>query len=416
MVVGIDIGTTKVCVVICERNERDILEVTGVGLQPSKGIKKGVVTNIESTFHAIAAAVEEAELMCGREIRTCWAGIGGSHIDGINSRGVVTVSGKNREIREIGPDDKSRALQLAKEVNIPMDRQLLEVIPQTYIVDSQKGIRDPLDMLGVRLEVEVYIITSSLTSGQNLIKCVNRAGFHVEELILRSLAAGRAVLTEEEKDMGVALLDLGAGTTELLAYTNGVPCATGSIPAGAELISRDISLMKGISFDNAEKLKLEAGCCWEDFLEGDDVIISGLGGRSTVAISRGEILHIIRPRVEEIFRLAKEKLEKLGKLTPPSPLGAGIVLTGGGAMLPGAVELAAHIFKMPVRMGNPLPVPGLAEEYRNPLYATAIGLALEGNDREQDGKEERGGEILVTRKGGSRWGIGKIVDWLREFF
>ncbi|MDR3145848.1 MAG: cell division protein FtsA [Treponema sp.] len=413
MVVGLDIGTTKVCAVIGERNEKGALEITGVGMKPSRGMKKGVVTNIESMFHAVSGAVEEAQLMCGLGVHSCWTGIGGSHIDGINSRGVVTVSGKNRETREIGPEDMNRALQLAQEVNIPMDRQVLEVIPQNYIVDSQKGIRDPLDMLGVRLEVEVHIITCSSTSAQNLAKCVNRAGYRVDDLVLQSLAAGRSVLTEEEKDMGVVLIDMGGGTTELLVYTDGAPCATGSIPAGSELISRDLAYVKSISFDNAEKVKLEAGCCWEDFLEGDDVIISGLGGRSTVAISRGEILEIIRPRVEEIFRMVKERLDKL---TLSRPLGAGVVLTGGGAMLSGAVELAAHIFEMPVRVGNPLPVPGLVEEYRNPLYVTAIGLALEGNDREQRGKEERGGEILIARKGGSRWGIGKIVDWLREFF
>jgi cell division protein FtsA len=413
LVVGLDIGTSKVCVVIGERNERGILEITGVGRRPSTGIKKGVVINIEATLHSVADAIEEAEMMSGREVHSCWTGIGGSHIDGINSRGVVTVSGKNRETREIGPEDMSRVLQLAQEVKITMDRQVLEVIPQSYIVDNQKGIRNPLDMLGVRLEAEVHIITCSSTSAQNLIKCVNRAGFRVDDLILQSLAAGRSVLTDEEKEMGVALVDLGGGTTELLVYSEGAPCSTSTIPAGSELISRDISVVKSISFENAEKVKVEAGCCWESLLEGDDVIIPGIGGRPTVPIPREQILEIVRPRVEEIYRMVKEKLDKL---VLSRPLGAGIVLTGGGAMLSGAAELASQVFRMPVRVGNPLPVPGLSEEYRNPVYATAIGLALEGNDRENRGMENRGGEILTGGKGGNRRGIGRFVDWLKEFF
>jgi cell division protein FtsA len=413
MVVGLDIGTTKVCAVIGERNERGILEITGLGICPSTGMKKGVVTNIEATLRSVTTAVEAAEMMCGREVHSCWTGIGGSHIDGINSRGVVTVSGKNRETREIGPADLSRVLQIAQEVVIPMDRQVLEVIPQSYIVDNQKGIRNPLDMLGVRLEAEVHIITCSSTSAQNLINCVNRAGFHAQ-LILQSLAAGRSVLTQEEKDMGVALLDLGGGTTEMLVYSEGAPYSTVSLPAGTELVTRDISIIKSISFENAEKIKIAAGCCWESLLEGEDVIIPGIGGRPTVPIPREHILEIIRPRMEEIYRMVKEKLDKL-VLT--RPLGAGIVLTGGGAMLSGAAELASYIFKMPVRVGNPLPLAGLAEEYCNPVYATAIGLALEGNDRETRGMDERGGEKSGGGKGGDFLRIGKLVDWLKkEFF
>jgi cell division protein FtsA len=411
MVVGLDIGTTKVCAVIGERNEKGMLEITGMGMCPSTGMTKGAVTNIEATLRAVTTAIESAEMMCGREVNNCWTGIGGNHIDGINSRGVVTVSGKNRETREIGPADLSRVLQIAQEVVIPMDRQVLEVIPQSYIVDSQKGIRNPLGMLGVRLEAEVHIITCSTTSAQNLINCVNRAGFH-SQLILQSLAASRSVLTEEEKDMGVVLVDLGGGTTEVLVYSEGAPYSTTAIPAGMELVTRDISIIKSISFENAEKIKIAAGCCWESLLEGEDVIIPGIGGRPTIPIPREHILEIIRPRMEEIYRMVKEKLDKLAHLP-----GAGIVLTGGGAMLSGAAELASYVFKMPVRVGNPLPLPGLAEEYCNPVYATAIGLALEGNDRETRGMEERGGEKSSGKKGGDFLRIGKLVDWLkREFF
>jgi cell division protein FtsA len=369
-----------------------------------------VVVNIEATLRSVAAAIEAAEMMSGQEVHACWTGIGGSHIDGINSRGVVAV-GKNRETREIGPEDLNRVLEAARAVVIPMDRQILEVIPQTYIVDDQKGIRDPLDMIGVRLESEVHIITCSVTSAQNLIKCVNRAGFTVNDLILQSLAAGAATLTAEEKELGTALIDLGGGTTEVMVYSQGAPYSTTTIPAGGAQVTSDISIIKNITFDTAEKIKLEAGCCWDDCLEGDDdIIVPGVGGRQTLSIPRSQILQIIRPRMEEIFKMAREKLDKLSL---SRPLGGGIVLTGGGAQLAGAAELASHVFKMPVRVGNPLPLGGLIEEYRSPTYATAVGLVLEGNERELRNTPEKGGETLIREKPG----FSKLTKWLKnEFF
>jgi cell division protein FtsA len=400
--------------VIGERNENGILEITGVGLCPSTGMRKGVVVNIEATLRSVSAAIEAAEMMSGREVHSCWTGIGGSHIDGINSRGVVAVTGKNRETREIGPEDIERVLEAARAVVIPMDRQVLEVIPQSFIVDDQRGIRDPLDMIGVRLESEVHIITCSVTSAQNLIKCVNRAGFRVNNLILQSLAAGRSVLTREEKDMGVALIDLGGGTTEMLVYSDGAPYSTTTIPAGGAQVTGDISIIKNISLDNAERIKLEAGCCWETLLEGDDdIIVPGVGGRSPLPIPRSQILTIIKPRMEEIFKMVKEKLDKL---TLSRPLGAGIVLTGGGAQMLGAAELAGNIFKLPVRVGAPLPLGGLVEEYRSPEYAAAVGLVLEGNDRELAAGAERGGEKAVREKGQGDV-FRKLREWLqKEFF
>ncbi|MDR2363635.1 MAG: cell division protein FtsA, partial [Spirochaetaceae bacterium] len=379
--VGLDIGTTKVCAVIGERNENGTLEITGVGKSVSTGLRKGVVVNIEATLKSVSAAIEAAEMMSGREVHTCWTGIGGSHIDGLNSRGVVAVTGKTRETREIGPEDISRVLEAARAVVIPMDRQVLEVIPQSYIVDDQKGIRDPLDMIGVRLEAEVHIITCSVTSAQNLVKCVNRAGFRVNDMILQSLAAGRSVLTEEEKELGVALIDLGGGTTNVMVYTGGTPYSTTTIPAGGIQVTSDISLLKNIAFETAEGIKLEAGCCWDDFLEeDDDIIVPGVGGRPPLPIPKSQLLAIIRPRMEEIFNMVKEKLDKLSL---SRPMGGGIVLCGGGAQLLGAAELATHVFKLPVRVGVPLPVGGLVEEYRSPVYATAVGLVLEGALREE---------------------------------
>jgi cell division protein FtsA len=410
-VVGLDIGTTKVCAVIGERNENGNLEITGVGKSVSTGLRKGVVVNIEATLKSVAAAIEAAEMMSGREVHSCWTGIGGSHIDGLNSRGVVAVTGKNRETREIGPEDINRVLEAARAVVIPMDRQVLEVIPQSYIVDDQKGIRAPLDMIGVRLEAEVHIITCSVTSAQNLVKCVNRAGFRVNDMILQSLAAGRSVLTEEEKELGVALIDLGGGTTNVMVYTGGTPYSTTTIPVGGIQVTSDISLLKNIAFETAERIKLDVGCCWDEFLEGDDdIIVPGVGGRPPLPIPKSQLLAIIRPRMEEIFAMVKERL---GKLSLSRPLGGGIVLCGGGALLLGAAELAAHVFKLPVRVGIPLPVGGLVEEYRSPVYATSVGLVLEGALREGKGNTERGSENHPREKGQTS-GIVKLVQWLKD--
>jgi cell division protein FtsA len=409
LVVGLDIGSTKVCAVIGERNENGILEITGAGMCPSTGLRKGVVINIEATLRAARTAIEAAEMMSGREVYSCWTGIGGGHIDGINSRGAVAVTGKNREI---GKDDIERVLEQARAVAIPMDRQVLEVIPQNYIVDDQRGIRDPLDMIGVRLEAEVHIITCSGTGAQNLIKCVNRAGFKVNDLVLQSLAAGRAVLMPDEKEMGTALIDLGGGTTDVLVYSEGAPYSTITIPLGGGQVTGDISLVKSISFETAERIKLEAGCCWEPYIEeDDDIIVPGVGGRPPLSIPRSQMLGIIRPRMEEIFAKVQEKLDKLGL---SRPLGGGIVLTGGGAQLLGAAELASDMFGLRARIGSPLAVKGLVQEYRSPVYATAVGLVLEGNDRELkpgderigDGRREKSREPLIS----------KLIDWLEGFF
>ncbi len=414
LVVGLDIGTTKVCVVIGELNENGKLEITGVGISPSTGLRKGVVVNIEATLRSVSSAIENAELMSGREVKNCWVGIGGSHIDGLNSRGVVAVTGRNRETREIGQDDIDRVLEAARAVVIPMDRQVLEVIPQSYIVDDQKGVRNPLDIMGVRLEAEVHIITCGVTGAQNLVKCVNRAGFRVNGLVLQSLAAGTSVLTEEEKELGVALVDLGGGTTDVMVYFQGTPFSTMTIPAGGSQVTSDISILNNLSFETAERIKLNAGCCWESVLDGDDdIIVPGVGGRAPQPIPKSQIMHVIRPRMEEIFLMVKEKLDHLSL---SRPLGGGVVLTGGGACLPGAAELASYIFKLPVRIGVPLSVGGLVEEYRNPEYATAVGLMLEGAMREGQKTIEWGNEKGGREKNQGSF-FGKFVNWLKkEFF
>ncbi|MDR1219634.1 MAG: cell division protein FtsA [Treponema sp.] len=383
-VLGLDIGTTKTCAMIGEPNERGQVEIIGVGICPSNGLRKGVVVNIEATVQSIRIAVEAAEVMSGHEVRLCWPGIGGNHIEGINSRGVVGVTGRNKDnknLKEIAQSDIDRVIDAAKAVAIPMDRRILQVIPQSFIVDDQKGIRDPLNMIGVRLEAEVHLVTCSVTSEQNLIKCVNGAKLVANEVVLQTLAAGRAALTPEEMEMGVALIDLGGGTTDVLVYSEGVPFSNASIPVGSTLITSDISKMKSVSYDIAEKLKIEDGCCWEGVMDTDtDIPVPGVGGRPPMLIPRSQILAIIRPRMEEIFMMVKEKLDKIYYTRS---LGAGVVLTGGGALLAGAAELAASIFKAPVRIGLPLPVMGLAGEYRSPIFSTALGLLLLGFEREQ---------------------------------
>ena len=414
LVVGLDIGTTKVCAVIGERNDAGVLAITGVGTSLSTGMRKGVVVNIEATLRAVVAAIEAAEMMSGLDVNACWTGIGGTHIDGINSRGVVAVSGKNRETREISVDDLSRVLEAARAVVIPMDRQVLEVIPQSYIVDNQKGIKDPLDMIGVRLEAEVHIITCSVTSAQNLVKCVNRAGFIVNDLVLQSLAASRSTLTEEEKELGVALIDLGGGTTEAIVYTQGTPFSTSTISIGGVQVTSDISVVKNIAFETAERIKLESGCCWETLLEeDDDIVVPGIGGRTPVAIPRYQLLEIIKPRMEEIFVMVKERLDRLSLFRP---LGGGIVLTGGGAQLLGAAELAASIFQLPVRIGIPLPLGGLEEEYRSPEYATAVGLVLEGNDREKHRVGERASALSFSADKREDSSIARLFSRIRDYW
>jgi len=418
IITALDIGSTWVRVVICERDEDGILKIIGVGARPSTGLNKGVVVNIEATLRAVAAAIEDAEMMSGLEVTDCWTGIGGNHINGLNSRGVVAVSGKKRDSREreIGEEDIERVIEAAKAVVIPTDRQILEVIPQNYKVDDQKGIRNPLDMIGVRLECDVHIITCTLTGAQNLIKCVNRAGFRINELILKTLASGRAVLTQDERDLGVVLIDLGGGTTDALVYVEGTPFSTYSISAGGTQVTSDISIIKNISIDNAEKIKIDAGCCWDALLEADEnVIVPGVGGRAPISIPRSQILMIIKPRMEELFKMVKEHLDSLNL---PRPLGGGVVITGGGAQLTGVVELASHILRLPARIGNPIPSEGLGgfvEEYRNPSYACAIGLALEGERRAGLDPAQRAGELRQSDKKSSAL-IDKLKTWLREEF
>jgi len=413
LVVGLDIGTTEVCAVIGERSGNGLLEITGLGSAPSCGIRRGIVVNIESTLAAVRNAVEAAELMSGREVKDCWLGIGGASIESRNSKGVVAVKGTKQEPRQISEFDVERVLDAARAVDFPLDKRILEVIPRFYIVDMQSGIRNPVDMIGVRLEAEVNIITCSMTTAENLVKCVNRAGFRVKGGILQSLAAGSAVLSEEEKEMGVILIDLGGGKTDVLVYEAGAPSGLFSIPLGGNQVTNDISIVKNLAVDVAEKIKVEAGCCWLPLLEGTDeeIIAPGPGGRAPVPVTRSMITRIIQPRMEETFGLVKQKLGGAGITKPP---GGGIVLTGGGANLLGVSDLASALFELPVRVGVPLYSSGLADDYKSPQFASAVGLVIEGDRRERalnpDGQESRPEDSYTS-------GFKKLISWIRnEFF
>jgi len=404
-IVGLDIGTTKIAAVIAEYGETGMLEIVGVGVAPSYGLRRGVVINIESTLKSVHAAVEAAEQMAGFEVQQIVVGIAGGHIEGINSRGVVKVTGRGREITQ---HDVDRVIEAARAVSIPMDREVLHVIPQEYIVDDQDGIKDPLDMIGVRLEAEVHIITGSVTSAQNLVKCVNRAGFRVESFVLDSLAAARAVLSRDEMELGVLALDLGGGTTDVLVYLEGAPYFTSVVPVGGAQVTSDLSIMLKTPMESAERIKREAGCCYLPMVdEGDPVIIPSVGGRPPLSIDKSRICGIVQPRMVEIFSMVREKLEQKNLLRH---LGGGIVLTGGGAMLPGAVELAQEMFGCAARVGLPGEHGGLTDQYQTPELATAVGLVLYA----AEGMEPAGGDRKNKKESASM--LGGVGRWLRNFF
>jgi cell division protein FtsA len=398
LIVGLDIGTTKVCAIVGEFNETGGLEIIGVGTTPSRGLRRGVVINIEATVKSIQNAIESAELMSGREVHGVYTGVAGGHIEGINSRGVVAVTGKDREITK---EDVDRVIDAAKAIVIPMDREVLHVIPQEFIVDAQGGIKNPVGMVGVRLEAEAHIITGAVTSAQNIVKCVNRAGFKVNDIVLEPLASSKAVLTSDERELGVLLIDLGGGTTDVLVHLEGAPYHTEVLSIGGEQVTNDLSIMLKTPQEVAEKIKKAHGCCYAPaVLDDSEIAIPGVGRRA--------MAEIIQPRMAEILGMVKEQIEKKGYL---HLLGGGIVLTGGGSLLSGTAELAAEIFGLPARIGYPAKVGGLVAEYHDPMYATGVGLVMYGASRE-------GGEALDMGSGDntftSVWD--RMRMWFKDFF
>ncbi|HEX7077830.1 MAG TPA: cell division protein FtsA [Candidatus Eisenbacteria bacterium] len=368
---GLDIGTTKITAIVAEPDDRgEGIRIVGVGSAPSDGLKRGVVVNLEKTVRSIQHAVEEAERTCGRPIKNVCAGIAGDHIRGLTSRGVIAVARKDAEIRQ---GDVDRVIEAAKAVAIPADREILHVLPQEFIVDDQDGIRDPLGMCGVRLEAEVHIITGAASACRNLIRAAERANLHVEELVLEPLASANAVLTGDERDLGVALLDIGGGTTDVAVFFEGAIRHTAVVGLGGANVTNDLAIGLRTPVERAEMLKLTSGCALTSMVRPEESVkVPSVGGRPDRDISRHMLAMMIEPRVEEIFAMAQREIRKSHVA---DLLGAGVVLTGGASSLPGMPELAEQVFDLPVRRGAPIGISGLVEAVSDPRYATGVGLA-----------------------------------------
>jgi len=378
--VGLDIGTTKISCIVADMNGSGELRIVGVGNAPSEGLRRGDVVDLEKTASSIARAAEEAERMAAVPVKGVVAGIAGDHIRSINSRGVIAVSRKDNEI---GPADVSRVVQAAQAVAIPVDREIIHVIPQEFIVDDQDGIKDPVGMSGVRLEAEVHIITGAVTSAQNICRAIQRAGLKVHDLVLEPLASSHAVLGRDECDLGVALLDIGGGTTDVAVFFEGSIRHTAIIPFGGSNVTNDIAIGLRTPIDKAEAIKIQHGCALAALVDAEDTItVSGVGGRADREISRHVLASMIEPRMEEIFALANREVKKnhFAEL-----LGGGVVLTGGTSLMPGIVELAEQVFEMPVRLGVPQGVGGLSANVADPRFSTGVGLVIHG--ARPDGRE-----------------------------
>jgi len=402
VVVGLDIGTTKICTVVGEMVD-DQVNIIGLGTYPSKGLRKGVVINIESTVQSIKKAVEEAELMAGCEITSVYAGIAGGHIKGINSHGVIAV--KNREITA---SDVKRVIDAASAVAIPMDREVIHIIPQEFIVDDQDGIRDPVGMSGVRLEGRVHIVTGAITSAQNIIKCANRAGLDVDDIVLEQLGSSDAVLTPEEKDLGVAIIDIGGGTTDLIIFASGSIKHTAVVSLAGSHITSDISMGLRTPLEEAEKIKIRYGCCLASMVRKDETIeVPSVGGRKPRVLSRQTLAEIIEPRVEEILTLVQNEVSRTGF---GNLIASGIILTGGSTILEGMPELAEQIFNLPVRRGTPTGIGGLVDMVNSPMYATGVGLVLYGSRNKEQARFKVGEGNIFTKV------THRMKEWIGEFF
>ena len=402
LVVGLDIGTSKVVALVAEVRPDGRLEILGMGSHESKGLKKGVVVNIESTVSAIQRALEEAELMADCKIASVFTGIAGSHIRSFNSTGMVAI--KDREVTAL---DVERVIETARAVNIPTDQQILHVLRQEYIIDGQEDVREPIGMSGVRLEVKVHIVTGAVSSAQNIVKCVRRCGLEVNDLILQPLASSRAVLSEDEKDLGVCLVDIGGGTTDIAIFTHGAIRHTAVIPIAGDQITNDIAMALRTPTPDAETIKIRHGVSLRQLADANEMVeVPGIGERAPRMMSRQTLAEVIEPRVEELFSLVQKVLRESGF---EELLSSGVVLTGGSATMQGMVELGEEIFHMPVRIGLPVYSGGLADVVRNPRYATAMGLLLEGASQLQQGQ--------VMRQGGSfKAVLARMREWFQRNF
>lgn len=402
LICGLDIGTTKICAIVGEVTDAGV-DIVGIGTHPSRGLRKGVVINIESTVESIKAAIEEAELMAGCEISTVYAGIAGGHIKGFNSHGIVAV--KDKEVQQ---HDVDRVIDAARAVAIPLDREVIHILPQEFIIDRQDGIKEPLGMSGVRLEAKVHIVTGAVTSAQNIVKCAQRVGLNVSDIVLEQLASSEAVLSKDEKELGVALIDIGGGTTDLAIWTEGSIIHTSVLAVGGDHITSDIAVGLRTPMDDAERIKQRSGCAMSSLVEADEMIeVPSVGGRKPRQLSRQILTEIIEPRVEEMFSLVHQEIQRTGY---EDLLASGVVITGGATLLDGMPELAEDILGLPVRLGVPQGIGGLVDVVRNPMYATGVGLVLYGCEHAEH-RYFKVREENVYGKVRSR-----MSHWFRELF
>ncbi|HEY5636659.1 MAG TPA: cell division protein FtsA [Burkholderiales bacterium] len=402
LIVGLDIGTSKVVALVAELRADGALEILGMGGHESKGLKKGVVVNIEATVNAVQRALEEAELMADCKIASAFTGIAGSHIKSFNSTGMVAIKD-----REVGALDVERAIETAKAVNIPTDQQILHVLRQEFIIDGQEDVREPIGMSGVRLEVKVHIVTGAVSAAQNIVKCVRRCGLEVNDLILQPLASSRAVLSEDETDLGVCLVDVGGGTSDIAVFTHGAIRHTAVIPIAGDQITNDIAMALRTPTAEAEVIKVRHGVALRQLADPNEMIeVPGIGDRGPRVMSRQTLAEVIEPRVEELFSLVQQVLRESGF---EELLSSGVVLTGGSSVMRGMVELGEEIFHMPVRVGVPRYAGGLADVVRSPRYATAVGLLMEGVQQVRQGQ-------LSRHDGSMRAVLSRMREWFQRNF
>ncbi|NPU91804.1 MAG: cell division protein FtsA [Gammaproteobacteria bacterium] len=385
MIVGLDIGTSKVVAIVGQLKGDGRIEIVGIGSSPSRGLKKGVVVDIESTVQSIQRAIEEAELMAGCQIHSVYVGIAGSHIRSLNSHGIVAIRD-----REVNRADLERVIDAAQAVPIPADQKVLHILPQEYIIDSQEGIKEPLGMSGVRLEAKVHLVTCAVNASQNIERCVRRCGLEVEDIILEQLASAYAVLTDDEKELGVCMVDIGGGTTDIAVFTEGSIRHTAVIPIAGDQVTNDIAMALRTPTENANDIKIKYACALTQLAGPDESIkVASVGDRPPRELSRQALAEVVEPRYDELFSLVQAELRRSGY---EDMIAAGIVLTGGSARMEGAVDLAEEIFHMPVRLATPQGISGLTEMVKNPIYSTGVGLLLYGQKQIEAGAAQQKGQ------------------------
>jgi cell division protein FtsA len=403
LIVGLDIGTSKVVAIVGEVTPENDIEVIGIGSHPSRGLKKGVVVNIESTVQSIQRAVEEAELMAGCQIHSVYAGIAGSHIRSLNSHGIVAIRDK-----EVTNADVERVIDAARAVAIPADQRILHILPQEFIIDNQEGIREPIGMSGVRLEAKVHMVTGAVSAAQNIIKCVRRCGLEVDDIILEQLASSYSVLTDDEKELGVCLVDIGGGTTDMAVFTEGAIRHTAVIPIAGDQVTNDIAVALRTPTQHAEEIKIKYACALTQLASPDETIeVPSVGERPARRLARQTLAEVVEPRYEELFTLVQAELRRSGF---EDLCAAGVVLTGGSAKMEGVVELSEEIFHMPVRLGLPQYITGLVDVVKNPIFSTGVGLLLFGYHN----RAMREAEVRMS--GGFRSVMKKMRSWFQGNF